>query len=416
VRYNQRQEKSVSLSQGRKREEFLLAVVSGERRSLGAAVLRGLLRGASYLYALGLGLNRWAYRLRLVRTTRLPAHVISVGNLTLGGTGKTSCVLWLADRFRAAGRKVAILSRGHGRESRGRVGVVADGERLRMTAAEAGDEPFLLARTLGDVPVLVGKSRIRTGRYAVEQFGAEVLILDDGFQYWRLIKDWDIALVDATSPFGVGSLFPAGTRREPLSHLARADLLWITRSECVTEEELKALRARLQTLCPTTPIVVTEQRPAYVRSLPETARRPPEELCGRRVCALSSIGNPAAFELTLERLGVAALIPARFPDHHRYRPEEVAAVATAAQGEADLIVTTEKDATRLPPDLSVALPIEVLGIEIVFRDAAQEIEPALSGPRWACGLPLEGGPADPGGPCRPVSSLTAAGCGLKADR
>lgn len=363
------------LSQGRKREEFLLAVVSGERRGLGATVLRGLLRGASYLYALGLGLNLWAYRLRLVRPAKLPARVISVGNLTLGGTGKTSCVLWLAERFRAAGRKVAILSRGHGRKSRERVGVVADGERLLMTAAEAGDEPFLLARMLSDVPVLVGRSRVQTGRCAVERFGAEVLILDDGFQYWRLVKDQDIALVDATAPFGVGHLFPAGTRREPLSHLARADQLWITRSEGLTEEGLKALCARLRTLCPTTPIVVTEQRPVYVRSLSETARRPPEDLRGRHVCALSGIGNPAAFELTLKRLGVAALVPARFPDHHRYRPEEVAAVAAAVQGEADLIVTTEKDATRLSPDLTVALPIWVLGIEVALRNEGQE--PAL---------------------------------------
>jgi tetraacyldisaccharide-1-P 4'-kinase len=374
-------------------------------------VLRAGLRGAAGLYGLGLGVNLALYRWRLIRPTRLPCWVVSVGNLTLGGTGKTPCVLWLARQYRAAGWRVAILSRGHGRRSREAVGVVADGQRVLMDVAEAGDEPYLLAHTLGDVPVLVGKNRVRTGRYALEHFGSEVLILDDGFQYWRLEKDVEIVLVDATAPFGPspsrrhnrvrvpadpfgpGRLLPAGTLREPRPHLDRADLIWITRSECVAKEVAEALAADLRQRHPTIPVLRTAHEPVYLRPL--TASEPqdkergrqgdketrrtvspspclplslsPSLLQGRRVCALSSIGNPLAFEQTLRRLGVAELFPARFADHHPYRPAELQAVAAAARERGlEWIVTTEKDATRLPADWGGNLPVWVLGIDIAL--------------------------------------------------
>lgn len=341
-------------------------------------MLGALLRGAAGLYGLGLAGNLALYRWRFIRRTRLPAWVVSVGNLTLGGTGKTSCVLWLARQYRACGRRVAILSRGHGRRSRQKVGVVADGCRVHMGVEEAGDEPYLMAHTLRDVPVVVGKNRVLTGRYAIEHFGSEVLILDDGFQCWRLEKDLEIVLVDATDPFGPsrnpsnsGNLLPAGTLREPRSHLSRADLIWITRSECVAKATGEALAADLQASHPTIPVLRTWHQPIYLRPMGGPEMHPPSLLRGRRVCALSGIGNPGAFEQTLRHLGVAELLPARFADHHRYRPAELQAVAAAALKRGlEWIVTTEKDATRLPEagggPLELPLPIWVLGIEVAL--------------------------------------------------
>jgi|YNPNPStandDraft_1061719.scaffolds.fasta_scaffold21055_2 tetraacyldisaccharide 4'-kinase len=363
---------------GRQWENYLLGIITGQRRGWWAGMGWGLLRGASGLYRLGLAGNRALYRWGFLRPTRLPAWVVSVGNLTLGGTGKTSCVLWLARQYRAAGRRVAILSRGHGRRSREAVGVVSDGQRVKLGVEEAGDEPVLMARTLEGVPVLVGKNRVLTGRYAIEHFGSEVLILDDGFQYWRLEKDLEIVLVDATDPFGpsrrpdrAGHLLPAGTLREPPSHLNRADLIWITRSDCVAEAVVEALAADLQAAHPAIPVLRTWHRPIYLRPLPSSDPHPPTLLQGRRICALSSIGNPGAFEQTLRRLGIAELLPARFADHHRYRPAELQAVAAAArQRGLEWIVTTEKDATRLSAveggPVELPLPVWVLGIEVVL--------------------------------------------------
>ena len=348
-----------------RRAEWLLRVVSGEQCGLLATGIRGTLRSLALLYGLGLELNLALYRWGWLQATRLPCRVISVGNLTLGGTGKTSCVLWLARKLLRAGKRVAILSRGPSRRGRESVAVVSDGQRISLNVAEAGDEPFLLAQMLPEVPVLVGKHRTLTGRYAVERLGSEVLLLDDGFQYWRLYKDWDIALVDATAPFGVGKLFPAGTLREPPAHLSRANMVWFTRSEGLSSAERVALEAEVRRWYPTGPVVWLAQRPLYVRPLGGEEQYPPTWLRGKRVGALSSIGNPWAFEQTVEGLGVAALEPVRFLDHHFYRPEEIAFITEQSQQAGmELILTTEKDATRLSAEWPTALPIWVLGVEV----------------------------------------------------
>ena len=363
---------SCSFDRGRRWEAYWMGVLTGRQRGFRAQVLRGLLQGAAGLYRGGVEAHLGLYRWGLIPRTRLPCQVVSVGNLTLGGTGKTSCVLWLARQYRAQGQRVALLSRGHGRQSREAVGVVADGRRVCMEATQAGDEPYLLASLLQDIPVLVGKNRVRTGCYAVQHFGSEVLILDDGFQYWRLVKDVEIALVDATNPFGPGALFPAGTLREPRSHLNRADLIWITRSECVTPGEIESLRAELSREYPTIPLQCTAHEPIYVRTLNAAAKHPPSRLQGQRLLALSSIGNPGAFEKNLHRLGVAELVPARFPDHYPYRPEDLEEITQVVrQRGLEGIVTTEKDATRLPAQWDAGRPIWVLGIDLrLSPDAA----------------------------------------------
>ncbi|HAZ64585.1 MAG TPA: tetraacyldisaccharide 4'-kinase, partial [Armatimonadetes bacterium] len=197
-------------------EHWYLETVSGRRRGLLPSLTRGALTIVSWGYGLGVWVRELVYAWGLIRPLRVPARVISVGNLTMGGTGKTPAVIALAEQHRARER-VAILIRGHGGERLEGVNVVHDGQRELLPVSVAGDEAVLLARRLGDIPVLAGKDRRLTAQAAVDRFGATLLILDDGFQYRRLAVDHQIVLVDATQPWGLGGLFPAGTRRDPLA-------------------------------------------------------------------------------------------------------------------------------------------------------------------------------------------------------
>lgn len=308
------------------------------------SLLRGGLRVCSWLYGFGLAVDLFTYRLGWARVTRLPVEVISVGNLSTGGTGKTLAVIRLARALMSEGKRVAILSRGYRRTSADPVGVVSTPEAVLLSPAEAGDEPCLLARSLPGVPVLVGKNRRLTGRYALEHFHPDVLLLDDGFQYWRLHKDREIVLLDALQPPTRDHLLPRGLLREPWSHLRRAHEAWITHAELADPARVTALIHRVYRHAPGVTLRCTEHRATGLRALRgETA--PLALLRGRRVLALSGLGNPAQFERMLATLG-AQVQPCRYPDHHPYTTDELAAVQAQA-GDA-LIVTTAKDAIRFP--------------------------------------------------------------------
>ncbi len=222
-------------------ETWFHETVSGARTGPVAALTRGMLRGAAMGYAAGLVARDAVYRLGLVRRRRVAARVVSVGNITLGGTGKTPAVMHLARRYRAAGERVAILIRGHGGERLTGVNVVHDGFERLLGVADVGDEAVLLADRLGDVPVLAGKDRRLTAAAAVADWGASVLLLDDAFQYRRLAIDTQIVLLDATRPFGTGRLFPAGTLRDPPGYLRRANQIWISRLDHPEAERLEVL-------------------------------------------------------------------------------------------------------------------------------------------------------------------------------
>jgi tetraacyldisaccharide 4'-kinase len=324
-------------------------------------VLAGGLSALSWLYRGGLEANLLGYRLGLLKRTRLGAFVISVGNLTSGGTGKTSATQLIARALMQAEVRVAVLSRGHGGRS---AGVVSDGARVLMTAQESGDEPLLTARALPGVPVLVGKDRRVTGAQAIRDFGAQALVLDDGFQYWRLVKDSEIVLVDALNPFGNGRVLPRGLLREPLGHIRRCHAVWITHADLADRGAVEALRERLRRLHPQATLAEARHRPTAIRELGGDAPIPLDRLRGLRVTALSSIGNPAAFEMTLERLG-ALVAPLRFPDHHAYAPRDLEQVFARACSSTDAILTTEKDAIRLPA-VSGPLPIWILRVEMAL--------------------------------------------------
>jgi len=348
-------------------ETWFHETVSGQRRGPIAGLARFGLRGAAAGYALGLVGREAAYRFGVVRPKRVAAKVVSVGNITLGGTGKTPAVIHLAKRYRAAGERVAILIRGHGGEKLTGVNVVHDGFERLLSVAQVGDEAVLLAERLGDVPVLAGKDRRLTANEAVKTYGATVILLDDAFQYRRLAIDTHIVLLDATSPFGNERLFPAGTLRDPPSYLKRADQLWLSRLDHPDASAPEPLTNRLSTIAPNVPVFRAHHTPARLWQFMGGADLPLAALSGQRAMGLAGIGNPGAFWATLRSLGVDDLIEAPFPDHHFYQQDDIAgAVRLAQERGASAVVTTEKDAVRLELWPAGAPPLWVLGIELMF--------------------------------------------------
>lgn len=352
-------------------ERWFLETVGGHRRDLGSKLARGLLWAAARGYLAGLQAREAAYALRLVRPLEVPARVISVGNLTLGGTGKTPAVAHLARLFRDRGERVAVLIRGHGGKRLAEVSIVHDGLQRRLGVDQVGDEASLLAERLGDVPVIAGKDRRATARCAVEQFDATLLVLDDGFQYRRLAADDQIVLLDATRPFGTGDLFPAGTLRDPPSALWRADQIWLTRCDHPEACDLDALTARLARWAPQVPVFRTVHQPARLTAFPSGQPLELSRLAGRRVAAMAGIGNPSAFFATLLAAGVTDLWQEPFPDHHRYTQQNIrGVVARATAAGCDVVVTTEKDAVRLELWPAGGPELWVLGVELSFVGAA----------------------------------------------
>ncbi len=307
-----------------------------------------------------------AYSTGAWRRRRLPCRVISVGNLTLGGTGKTPLTQWLAQWCQQHGWRVAVLSRGYKAQAPGSLQVVSSGDGPHLDWRAVGDEPYLLARTLPGVPVLIGKDRYHSGRYACEHFGAQVVLLDDGFQHLALHRDLDIVLLDVTNPFGHGTLFPRGTLREPVRALHRADAIVLTRVESATDT-LPALGQYIRRWATHQPLYAMAMVPETLRHVMTGATEGVTWLQHRRVIAFAGIGNPSAFATTLQQLGADVAVLCAFPDHHAYTAHDWhSLVALAQQQQASCLITTEKDAVRLSPDWPAPMPVYALRIGVQF--------------------------------------------------
>lgn len=333
--------------------------------SAATAGYRGLLRVRERLYQWG-----------VLQSRRLPCPIISIGNLTLGGTGKTPAVELAVRTLTALGVQPGVVSRGYGRRSTG-VRVVADRQGLRADPYEAGDEPFLLARRLPGVPVVVGENRYEAGRHCLESFGVQALVLDDAFQHRTLEKDLDIVLIAGESPWGNGRLFPRGPLREPLSALGRAHLVVLVggqaRGQALVTEAVSAHGRN-------TPIVLADYQPLECWQVRDPTPRPPEALRGRRLLALAGIAHPAGFRRTLEQLGVVLAGLVEFPDHHWYGADDLAAVVQqAATAGAEGLVTTEKDYVRLAAVALQTLPIWVLAVRLEITDGEARWREAFEG-------------------------------------
>ena len=323
-----------------------------------------LLGVAALAYRGGLAARQTAYAIGVRRTRRLPCRVIAVGNLTVGGTGKTPLVEVLARELTARGRVVVVLSRGYGRRAASRIGLVSAGARPLLTAAEAGDEPSLLARRLRGVPIVVGCDRYRAGAWALERFRPDVLLLDDGFQQRRLHTDVDVVCVDARAPLGHRGLFPRGSLREPPTALGRAHLLVLTHAAEAPAEEAEA---EVRRHAPTAPMVRARYEPDGLEEIRARRVVAVDALRARPVLAFAGIALPESFGATLAGLGIAPREFVAFPDHHPYAAGDVAALEARARCVgAEALVTTEKDAVRLPAEGT--LPVWALRVRLRLDD------------------------------------------------
>ncbi len=352
-------------------------LVSGERRGLGAAVARSCLSFASIGYGAAMRVRNDGYTHQLIKQTKAAIPVVSIGNLTLGGTGKTPMVEAVARWYRGRGVRVAIASRGYG------------------AAGGVNDEALVLEENLPDCPHLLGTDRAELARIAFEELEAELLILDDGFQHRRLARDLDIVLLDALDPFGHGRLFPRGLLREPVSSLRRADLVVLSRADAVDRDGRAAIRSRAERLA-RGPLDWVEARhaPRAVRNsggdtMGMTALR------GVRTGAFCGIGNPGGFRRTLADLGVEVVEFIEFPDHHKYTRSDVATLGDRFRAAGvDLALTTQKDSVKLRTAnigsarlFSIEIGIEFLEGEELLNDRLRRLveksgridQPTISG-------------------------------------
>lgn len=312
-------------------------------------ILFAVLRASSFVYGGVARLRVMAYQRRFLKSNALPRPVISVGNITTGGTGKTPTVIALAKLLRQRGLRVAILTRGYQRKSAAaHVVVTAD-----STADEVGDEPLFLWKSLNqrepnaaEIPVIVGSDRHASGLLALDRFQPDIFLLDDGFQHLRLRRDCDLALIDATNPFGGGHVLPAGFLREPLTHLSRASAFIITRSDEIAD--CAPILATLRRINPAAPIFYGVHAFDALRRLGQSAITDLSEFQGKRLLAVCGLGNPASFHRLIRGCGLALETTLDFPDHHWYAEQDIHRINAYIQADAmHAILITEKDEQKL---------------------------------------------------------------------
>ncbi len=318
--------------------------------------LLALLKGISFIFAAVVSMRYFFYRIGLLRTYPLGIQVISIGNVTAGGTGKTPVTEIFARTLAAEGRKVAILSRGYRRKEAPwwqRLFtdvvvpplVVSDGKRVLLDSETGGDEPYMLASNLPSVAVVVDRNRVKAGRYAIKRLGCDTIILDDGFQYQKLKHSVEVVLVDSTNPFGNGNMLPRGILREPVRNLRRADIIFLTKCR----GDVSEVKSEIRKYNDTAEIVECNHTPKSLKDVWSRQEYPLDWLKGKTVCTLSGIASPKGFENSLRHLGAKVVWCDRYADHHRYASSEVLyALNRTADMSADALVTTEKDAVRFP--------------------------------------------------------------------
>lgn len=338
--------------------------------------LAALLWSLSAGYRGVLSLRDALYASRLVETRRLPCPVVSIGNLTLGGTGKTPMVESAARTLAELGARPAVVSRGYGRESRG-VQVVSDGKQVLLGVRAAGDEPSMLAEQLAGIPVVVGESRYEAGRLAVERYGATAIVVDDGFQHRTLAKDLEVVVLNGRAPWGNGRLFPRGTLREPVRALRRAHVVVVTNAEA--DAEIEAVSAVLKRENPRAGALRAAYEVLGASLAPGGRLVPPHALAGRRLLAFAGLASPASLAKTALGIGVRVTELVEFPDHHWYAESDLALLARrAAATGAEGLLTTEKDWVRLAAGARPGVPLWILGVRLSLGSHSAEWRRILS--------------------------------------
>lgn len=322
------------------------------------------------------------YEKEVLERRRVDCRVVSIGNLTVGGTGKTPFTLFLAEQWKRRGYAVGVVSRGYGGGYKGPLRLVSDGQEILEDPAAVGDEPYLIAQRLKGVPVIVSPNRFEGCRWLLDRFRLDVLLLDDGFQHLRLHRDLNLLLVDATDPFGNGALLPRGMLREPLSEVRRADVVIFTRSTDQSDasewiDEIERLGR---------PCIRTTFQPTAWINVRSGATLPPEGLAGEGVIGFCAIGNPDSFATLLKQLGVDLREQIIFRDHHPYQASDLERIRKkAAKRGVKRVVTTEKDAVKIKALLGGAgedVPeVWAVRVEVLFWDHPEKWEPLLFGGR-----------------------------------
>ncbi len=342
-------------------------LVSGKAQGWVPTLIRGMLWPLAKAYGLAVSCRTLLFRVGILPRYTPPCPVICIGNLTTGGTGKTPLVTWLC-RYLSQERtlSVTVLTRGY------------------KSVGTQTDEPAMLEKQLGNVPVVVNADRVEGTKEALARAPVDVFVMDDGFQHLRLARNLNILTLDATNPFGYGKLLPAGLLREPITSIKRAQCIVITRSDQVSQKKLKALRETLESMHPGLPVAATVHSPTWLH-FAQTPQKSPTWLTGRSVFAFCGIGNPQAFFTTLKKLGATLVGSRAFDDHHHCTQADFDDLCEQALlNGADLLLTTEKNF----PDIGTmstrsSLPVAYLAVELAFEsgeDRVKElIEQALAG-------------------------------------
>jgi tetraacyldisaccharide 4'-kinase len=330
-----------------------------------------LLRAASVLYGLGVRFRLLLYAKGLLPSRRLPLQVLSIGNLTAGGTGKTPHTALLALYLKNLGLKTAVLSRGY-RGTKMRKGtVLSDGRSVTGTVEEGGEEPIWLARNLAGVPVLVGKDRFQSGLYCHQTWQTDWVVLDDGFQHLQLYRDVNILLISGHRPLEAERLLPWGFLREPKEEMRRADVILITHCERVEKAQREQIRKEILRRMPSVPVFFSRHQPVWIRSIFDQGKLPLSTLEGKKIIGFCGLADPGSFEFSLRQLGAHPLRIIPFADHHTYEGKDKKYLeAMGKEYGIDYLVTTEKDALKLGDWDPSPLRLLVLGItiEILEKD------------------------------------------------
>lgn len=346
-------------------------LLSGKRRGLLPSLLRCSLTPLAWIYSLGVALRNRRFDQQPQRSVSVPAPVISVGNITTGGTGKTPMVEWIAKWYRQRGVRVALLSRGYGAEQGAR-----------------NDEAMELEERLPDVPHLQNPDRVASANVALQELASQILLLDDGFQHRRLRRDLDIVLIDALAPFGLGHVLPRGFLREPLSGLNRADVIVLSRADLVSDEVRQAIRDTVKRHAPETPWAECRHRPLRLGNAFGKTRSL-DWIGGRRIGVFCGIGNPNAFRQTVEQLEPTALLFRAFPDHHAYEREDIEALRDWAQDNSlEGLLCTHKDLVKIGSESIGDTPLWAVWVGLEFSCGESSVVERLEA------LLPETGPAD----------------------
>lgn len=369
-------------------------VIFGRAKGLRASLMRVFLRCLSWIFRGLVAIRLNLFRLGWKKQAHLGTMVISIGNITVGGTGKTPVVELFARTLRDRGRKVAILSRGYKSkpleepqewrekntgeliDDKDMPKVVSSGKGVELEVQYAGDEPYMLAKNLDDVSVVVDKDRVKGGKFAIQELDADILLLDDGMQFLKIAHSIDIVLVDSNSPFGTGAMMPRGTLREPPRNLCRADYIFITKCKHANNEELiKKIRKRNKVA----EIIECTHGPVHLENVFTGEIKPLSFLKKKYIAAISGIAVPESFEEKLTDLGATVLFHRTFSDHHSFSQSDIDRFMTRCmRRDADIIVTTEKDAVRFPRPTELDVEVYFLRIEVNILSGMEVWEKLVS--------------------------------------